>query len=67
MRADAMRTPLASAECCIWVTHASVQLREVDMLHLDRAAAGQFVIQMLPRAAEGLPRALRFGPQAFAE
>ena len=48
------------------VAHARVELREVHVLHLDRAAAGQFVIQMLPSAAERLPRALRFGSQAIA-
>ncbi len=50
----------------VGVAHAGVKLGEVNVLHLDRAAAGQFVIQMLPRAAERLPRALRLGPQAFA-
>ena len=48
------------------VAHAGVELREVHMLHLDRAAAGQLVVQMLPGTAERLPGALRFGAQAVA-
>ena len=31
------------------VAHAGVKLREVHVLHLDRAAASQFMVQMLPR------------------
>ena len=50
----------------VGIAHAGVELRQVHVLHLDRAAAGQLVVQMLPRAAERLPRALRFGPQPLA-
>ena len=66
MRAEAMRTAWASCERGIGVAHAGVELRQVHVLHLRRAAAGQLVVQMLPRAAERLPRALRFGPQPLA-
>jgi hypothetical protein len=41
-------------------------LSEVNVLHLRRAAAGQFVIQVLPRAAERLPETLGLGPQPLA-
>ena len=46
------------------VAHAGVELRQVHVLHLRRAAAGQLVIQMLPGTAERLPRALRLRPAA---
>ena len=57
MRADAMRTPFARP----WPHRGSPCERraaQVYVLHLDCAAASQFVIQMLPCAAEWLPRAL---------
>ncbi len=37
----------------------------MHVLHLQRTAAGQLVIQMLPRAAERLPGPLRFGTQSI--
>ena len=66
MRAEAIRTPLASSSAASGIAHAGVELRQVDVLHLRRPAAGQLVVQMLPRAAERLPRALRLGPQPLA-
>src|SRR4051812_3124414 len=48
------------------ITHARVKLREVYMLHLNSAAACEFLIQMLPCTAKRLARALRFGPQSLA-
>ena len=53
-------------ECCLGVAHASVELREVDLLHLFCPAAGQLVIQMLPRGAEGLPCPLGLVAQPIA-
>ena len=57
-----MRTPCGLRQRGLGVAHAGVELREVHVLHLDRAAAGQLVVQMLPGAAERLPRALRLRP-----
>ena len=50
----------------VGIAHAGVELRQVHVLHLGGAAAGQLVVQMLPGAAERLPRALRLGPQPVA-
>ncbi len=50
----------------VGIAHAGIELSQVHVLHLDRAAAGQLVIQMLASAAERLAGALRFGAQALA-
>jgi hypothetical protein len=39
----------------------------MHVLHLDRATAGQLVVQMLSSTAKRLSRSLCFGPQAVAK
>ena len=51
----------------VGVAHASVELGEVHMLHLDCASAGQLMVQVLTSAAERLSRPFGFFAQAVAE
>src|SRR4051812_15477207 len=48
------------------VTHSRVELRKVNVLHLNRAPASKLLIKVLTRTAEWLPGALLFGAQAIA-
>src|SRR5262245_35725628 len=63
-RCDADRVGLS--ERGLGVAHPCVELREMHVLHLHGSAAGEFVIEMLTRAAKRLPRAFSFSPQALA-
>jgi hypothetical protein len=48
------------------IAHARVELRQMDLLQLQSPAAGQFLVEVLPRAAERLPCALGFHAQPSA-
>ena len=45
------------------IAHGREELRQVDVLQLLGAAAGQVMVEVLPRAAERLPQRQRLGPQ----
>ena len=66
IRAEATRTESACRSADFGAAHAGEQQRQVDALQLHGAPPGQLVVEMLPGAAERLPRALRFLAQPLA-